>query len=247
MYKTIIKYTLIISFFFISCKKDEISAPCENQEVSNSINKIMPLGASRVEGATPEYESYRYDLWKKLIDGGWNFDFIGSTCDQGEYATYGGTTFDPNHEGHGGWTSGDLKEEINGWLAKTGAPDFVLFSSPGGNDALNGQPFDEALENVNDIIDAIQAVNPNVTILIEQLAPAHSSAMTTELTTFFSQMNEAVLTLASEQTTATSTVIAIDMATGFSDDYLADDVHYNSQGSLFIAEKYYAVLAEHLE
>ena len=61
---TIKTLALIIPLLlFNACKKDDetISEP-EN----SSINKIMPLGASRVEGARPEYESFRYELWKQL-------------------------------------------------------------------------------------------------------------------------------------------------------------------------------------
>ena len=36
-----------------------------NPNNSSSI-KIMPLGASRVEGGRPNYESYRFYLWKNL-------------------------------------------------------------------------------------------------------------------------------------------------------------------------------------
>jgi hypothetical protein len=37
------------------------------------------------------------------------------------------------------------------------------------------------------------------------------------------------------------------MYTGFSDAYLADDVHYNTSGADFIADKYYTLLATLLE
>jgi hypothetical protein len=50
-------------------------------------------------------------------------------------------------------------------------PDIVLFSSPGGNDLLNDLPYVDVIENVNAIIDLLQQVNPNITIVIELLAP----------------------------------------------------------------------------
>ena len=51
-------------------------------------------------------------------------------------------------------------------------PDIVLFSSPGGNDALNGMSYDNAIENTKTIINKLQNKNPNVTIFIEKMAPA---------------------------------------------------------------------------
>ena len=62
------------------------------------------------------------------------------------------------------------------------------------------------------------------------------------MTDFFNKMQAEVLTIASKKTTDSSQVIAIDMYTGFSDDLLADDVHYNEKGAEFIAEKYYSIL-----
>ncbi|MEM7163777.1 MAG: GDSL-type esterase/lipase family protein [Bacteroidota bacterium] len=241
-----VQVLFLMFFLLISCEKDEGSIGSEN-EISTSINKIMPLGASRVEGARPDYESYRYELWKMLKDGGWTFDFIGTLDDEAAYPDYNGQSFDEDHEGRGGWTSGQIASGISTWFEQTGAPDIVLFSSPGGNDGLQNLSFDEALVNINSTIDYIQSANPNVTIIIEQLAPAHSDIMTQDLMNYLSQMQEAVTAIANAQTTSSSQVIAIDMFTGFSDDLLADDVHYNGNGAKFIAERYYGVLANVLE
>ncbi len=234
-------FLLVLVLFFgcSSCDKEDDGGPITP---SSSINKIMPLGASRVEGARPAFESYRYSLWQQLLDGGWEFDYIGTERDEATYPEYAGARFDADHEGRGGWTSGEILDGINGWLDQAGAPDIVLFSSPGGNDALQGLSYDQAITNINGIIDAIQAANPNVTILIEQLAPARSDLMTGILATYFDQMQQDVVSIASEQTTATSQVLTVNMATGFMDSFLADDVHYNEAGANFIAERYYDVL-----
>ena len=231
-------------FMFNACDKDNESNP---KPQSNSINKIMPLGASRVEGARPDYESFRYELWKDLIDGGWTFDFIGTQTDNALYQSYNGNDFDIDHEGRGGWTSGQILTDIIDWIGETGSPDIVLFSSPGGNDALEELPYEQAVSNINSIIDILQENNPNVTIVIEQMAPGKSDIMTTELTNFFEQMQQEVVNIATNQTTNTSQVIAVDMFTGFNDSLLADDVHYNEAGAEFIASRYYNELENHLK
>ena len=213
----------------------------------DSLNKIMPLGASRVAGNRPEYESFRYELWERLVTHGWDVDFIGTRSDGTEYPHETGTRFDGDHQGMRGWTSDQILDELGGWLEATGAPDIVLFSSPGGNDALEGMPFDDAVANVNAIIDLIQKANPNVTILIEQMAPGATDVMTGDLARFFDRMHQEVSMIASEQTDGSSRVIAVDMFTGFTDDLLADDVHYNEAGAAFIADRYYAVLEGVLE
>ncbi|MEO1054101.1 MAG: GDSL-type esterase/lipase family protein [Bacteroidota bacterium] len=241
----------ILCFIVLVAVTSFFSAGCEDntgpKPASNALNKIMPLGASRVEGARPEFESYRFELWKLLVAGEWDFDYIGTMTDEASYPVFADMSFDLDHEGRGGWTSGQILNGINGWLEQTDSPDFVLFSSPAGNDVLTGMPYDQAISNINSIIDALQAYNPNVTIIIEQLAPGRSDIMTSELTDYFNQLQQDIVTIASEQTTSSSQVITVDMFTGFSDSLLADDVHYNEAGAIFIAERYYAVLQDILK
>lgn len=214
---------------------------------STSINKILPLGASRVEGNRPEFESYRYELWKNLTDDDWTFDFVGTATDDASYPLHSNSTFDPDHEGRGGLTSGEILEGLGSWLDNTGAPDIVLFSSPGGNDALQNLDYAMILANINAIIDTLQAVNPNVQILIEQMAPAHSSEMGPELTTYMTNLQSDVVGLAASQSTATSSIIPVDMYTNFTDSMLADEVHYNEAGASFVAAQYYNVLVNIME
>ena len=152
-------------FFFSNCNKDDNTA---STVPSSSINRIMPLGASRVEGARPDYESYRYELWKDLKENDWEFDFIGTQSDDASYPTFCPNNFDRDHEGRGGWTSAELLNGIDNWLNQTGNVDIVLLSSPGGNDALQGLSYSEAVNNINSIIDILQEDNPKITILIER-------------------------------------------------------------------------------
>ncbi|MGK0316821.1 MAG: hypothetical protein ACI86M_003057 [Saprospiraceae bacterium] len=189
---------------FNSCGKDDSTSTLQ----STSINKIMPLGASRVEGSRPAFESFRYELWKDLTENNWTFDYIGT---------------------------------------QTGAPDIVLFSTLGGNDGLQNLPFDQTISNIKAVIDVLQNANPNVTIIIEQGAPGRSDIMTTELTNYFNLLTQEILTIASEKSTTSSQVIAVDMFTGFTDSLFADDIHYNEVGANFIASRYYAILENILE
>ena len=236
--------TILFLIIFVSCN-EEGDIPSKPQ--SNSINKILNLGASRVEGGRPEYESYRYELWKKLKENNLVFDFIGTQTDESSYPQLDNMIFDCDHEGRGGWTSADILEELYNWLSATGPPDFVLFSSPAGNDALEGLSYTQAITNVNGIIDIIQEFNPNTTIIIEQMAPARSDIMTSELTNFLEQIKKDVLTIAENKTTSKSEVIAVDMYSGFDDSLLADDVHYNEDGAKFIAGRYFDLLVNLLE
>ena len=239
-----ISITFITLIFLNACSKND---HLESKPISTSINKILPLGASRVEGARPLYESYRYELWSKLKENNWTFDFIGTQTDDANYSSVYSQEFDNDHEGRGGWTSGQILDEINDWLIETGAPDIVLFSSPGGNDALQALPYQDAVNNINAIIDVLQESNPNVTIVIEQMAPGLSEIMSEELTSFFNQMQQEVLNIATNHSTTSSQVITVDMFSEFNDSMLADDVHYNEIGAKFIADRYYNILEEVLQ
>lgn len=241
------KPILLFVLFTMSCSSGNKNAHDSPEQNYTSINKILPLGASRVEGARPDFESYRFNLWKNLKEHQWTFDFIGTQSDNASYPLFNGNTFDTDHEGRGGWTSSEILEGLNEWLAETGPPDIVLISSPGGNDALQGLPYAQAVSNIISIIDVLQLDNPNITIIIEQMAPGHSEIMTDELSSFIEQMQQEVLTIAANKTTTTSQIIPVDMFTGFNDSLLADDVHYNEDGAEFIAERYYQTLVDLLE
>ena len=233
----------------LGCQFDELDQGNATEEINtNDIpNKIMPLGASRVQGLSPWFESYRYELWKDLIDGGWDFDYIGTETETGSYPNYEGLSFDPDHQGKMSWTSEQIFEDLESTLHETGYPDIVLFSSPGGNDILDGLPYENVIENIHGIIDLFQDRNPDIVILIEQLAPGKTSFMTPELTAIFDQAVLDVETIAQDQTDESSQVIPVNMFDGFTDRYLSDDIHYNEQGAEFIAQRYYEVLQSVLE
>ncbi|MEL6811928.1 MAG: hypothetical protein AAFP76_11380 [Bacteroidota bacterium] len=236
---------IICSALTISCSNDD-SGNTNPNVPSNSLNKIMPLGASRVDGDPPAYESYRYELWKLLVDAGYDFDFVGTQKDDFNYPDYQGQTFDPDHEGRGGISSGGILEELDIWLADLGTmPDIVLFSSPGGNDGIDNYP--QTLSNVNAIIDIFQAKNPNITIFLELPAPPLSSEQTEKFLAYYNQALMDIPIVAQQQTTLTSQVLTVDMMTGFNDSFLADDVHYNAAGAAFIANRYLEVLVDILQ
>ena len=235
----------IVMMGLISCGDEPIEQT--NTNTNTTINKIMALGASRVEGNRPQYESFRYETWKDLIENNYSIDFIGTQNDPGSYPVVENLNFDPDHQGRGGWTSGDILDQLESDLDMAGTPDVVLFSSPGGNDALQNLPYDEAIGNINEIVDILQEVNPNVTLIIEQMAPGRTDIMTEELLNYFNQLQDEILIIAKNKATTTSQVIAVDMFSGFTDAMLADDVHYNTKGAMFIAQRYFDVLTQVLE
>lgn len=204
--------------------------------------EILPLGDSRVAGDRPVYESYRYELWKNLLDNGWTFDLVGDQTDGAAYPEYDNLSFDPDHAGVSGATSGQTLDRVRETISTENAPDIVLLGI-GGNDYLQGAGTpEEAIDNINEIIDHLQTANPEVVIFLEQIAPAFSLFMFPSVQADFDQFNADILVTAAAQSDGDSIVIAVDMATDWSDSYLADIVHYNESGAKVVADRYDAAM-----
>jgi len=91
---------------------------CERLNQDPSLNRILPLGASRVQGERPYYESYRYELWQLLVNDEWDFDFIGTLEDDANYPRHNGKRFDRDLEGRGGWTSTEIRYGLPYWVVR---------------------------------------------------------------------------------------------------------------------------------
>ena len=217
----------------------------EDQETSPDRMTILPLGDSRVEGATANSVSYRYDLWKSLVENRWNFDYIGSQYDQSSYPVLLGQYFDPDHEGIGGWKTQDVLDNIGNIIEDSGIPDVVLLGV-GGNDLVANIAVSQAITNINETIDILQNNNSNVTIFVERIAPGRSNVMTSEAMEIYTVFNNSITTLANEQSTSSSRVIAVDMSANWTDAYMADNLHYNALGAKEVADRYYAAMEIHL-
>lgn len=226
---------LLITLFFGACKDIE-ECPAPQDALT-----IMPLGDSRVEGAKKDYDSYRYELWKKLVDNGWKVDFVGKREDERKYEDYQDQCFDWNHQGTGGAITLDILQTVEELTAEE-VPEVVLLGI-GGNDLVDGsQSVTDVVNNINAIIDRLQSLNDSITIFVEQIAPGISSFMTEDLTGKFESFNANIPILAGQQTDGASIVVSIDMSTDWSDSYMADDVHYNEAGAKVIADKYYEAI-----
>ena len=219
-----------------------------NSKHINPVLIIFLLGlfiqfVSCKKGDDDGYESYRYELWKKCISNNYTIDFIGMQYDDGNYPDFNGFSFDRDHEGIGGIETEGVLDNIDEVLQQVNDFNIVLLCI-GGNDLLNGIDDPQtAIDNIHLIIDAIQNAHPDVTIFIEKIAPGNNEIMTPEFQLKLDEFNQLIAALAPIQTNANSNVIAVDMYTGFTENLLADDVHYNQEGALFIAERYFNAIS----
>ncbi len=237
---------ILFIFIFISCSEetDEEENGIENAPPSYEVN-ILTLGDSRVQGNRPNHESYRFELWKSFIQNNWTVDFLGPNIDTSEYPLVEGLGFDNEHGGVGGYTTKSVLSSLEETLASVEMPDVILLGI-GGNDLVRNIANEEAIQNIHGIIDILQDYNPDITIFIEQIAPAVSEIYNEENILIFNSFNEAILTVSEERTTEGSSVISIDMAEGWNDILLADDVHYNALGAKFVADKYFDAIDEEM-
>ncbi len=209
----------------------------------NTFLSIMPLGDSRVQGSRPAHESYRYELWKMLVDEGRQFDFVGNRKDEQTYPSYNDLELDKDHQGTGGAQTQDILSAVNN-LDVHDMPNVVLLGI-GGNDLVSGEKVETVIARIQEIIDILQDKNPTISIFIEQIAPAHSSFMTDDRWALLNAFNTAIPQIAVNR--SISLVVVVDMSLGWSDDYFADNVHYNEIGAKVVAERYFEAIVTHLD
>ncbi len=252
LYKTLLLISLSL---LLACSDDSEPAPpppagCQPLGFDSGSLVILPLGDSRVEGSTPLYESYRFELWNLLVDGGaveaGRHEGRGARQDDGDYPDFQNICFDTDHQGTGGATTSDIINTLSS-VGFGRTPEVVLLGI-GGNDLLS---FDldvsEVLNNIETIIEDLRIINSDIIVFVEQIAPAQSIIMTAENTQRFEEFNLGIMNLATDLTTAQSAIIAVDMATGWNDSFLADIVHYNQAGAARVAEQYFQAIEDNID
>jgi acyl-CoA thioesterase-1 len=200
---------------------------------AEAVVRIMPLGDSITSSANGQ-ASYRYWLWKKLLTAGARVDFVGSQfgVDNG-VPRFG--DFDQNHEGHNGWTTSQAIPFITRW-SQLYRPDIVLLDL-GANDIVQGRAPSSIISQLRFIVMLLRAVNPNVKVLVAKLTPMEGFEAQV------AQLNSLIGPLAGQLNRPGSSVMAVDLASGF--DLLADagdGVHPNEAGEKLIANRFYRLI-----
>lgn len=217
-----------------------IPSPVHIVCIGDSITQGRQGGGSNA----PVY-SYRYDLWKKFIDAAIPVDFVGSLNGGFEgdpsWPDYLGHAFDRDHEGHWGWKTVDVADNLTAWTATYPAPADIALVLLGTNDTALGQPTppQPTVDAMTRIIATLRARNPNVVVIIgqcyEEWAP-------------FPALRAAMVTLAAAQTTATSPVVTVDHSPGWVSDPAKPDtdtvdwVHPNQKGDAKLATNWFAAI-----
>ena len=245
------RITLFFLLFFIFC----IPALVEAQSY-----KIMPLGNSITEGSE-ENPSYRYDLYRKLKEGYIDFNYVGSRTSA---AVSGSVTPLPYcqtedtsipslaHEGHWGWRADEIlygksnavsSGKLSDWLQ--GYTPHVVLMHLGSNDIFQNQSVSGTVSELREIVRVLRQYNPNVTILMAKLFPAHAPKVGTTAANNLKLLNDQIPVLAKELNTTSSPVILVDQNTGFDPTpgvHTYDGIHPNATGANRMAARWYDAL-----
>ena len=235
------------------------AAKAETGEENSRPLRILCLGDS-ITQSVDVYCGYRYPLWKKLVDLGIEFDFIGSMKERyfedssGQCPDYKGRRFDPDHEGHFGWRTdhilglqkdfpeGSGSGSLPVWLQEY-TPDIVLLHL-GHNDAGMGETPNQMAKELEQVILLLRKDNPNVSILLAKVIPSGNPFWNKRL----GVLNAEIDGIARKMSIPASRVIVVDFTKGFnSKEDTVDGDHPNRLGSEKMAQKWFEGIVELLK
>jgi lysophospholipase L1-like esterase len=123
---------------------------------------IMPLGDSITLGLNG---GYRNDLFTSLGTDGYTVDMVGTQYDEWTVVA------DKDHEGHPGYTTGGIRDEIDAWLAASD-PDVVLLMA-GTNDVAwwIAEPTSAVADRLEALVAQIQAWRAGVVVVVGTIPP----------------------------------------------------------------------------
>lgn len=123
--------------------------------------KIMPLGDSITRGVTGSSTGgYRATLYNSLNAAGYNFDFVGSLQD--------GTVTDRDHEGHSGYETQQIRDNVIQWLNANPA-DIVLLHIGTNDVEFKTTTPSQIADYVNEILDNIDTYSTNTTVFLARI------------------------------------------------------------------------------
>ncbi|MBO9600182.1 MAG: fibronectin type III domain-containing protein, partial [Cohnella sp.] len=200
---------------------------------------IMPLGDSITMGYTPEIPSpggYRGGLWELLQAKHSNVLFVGSLSNNPSSVA----NFDPNHEGHPGYTTKRISELVDSEIA-VHAPDFVLLMA-GTNDMWNSD--NEAAPYMRVTLEKIAKRLPDTHVIVASIPNIYLDNQT--IRDSIVQYNAELESLVGELKSAGMKISLFDMNTKLKESYFTypgtDHFHPDANGYKVMAEVWNDVL-----
>jgi lysophospholipase L1-like esterase len=188
--------------------------------------RIMPLGDSITDGAGVP-GGYRISLRQKLVAAGRSIDFVGSMVNGP------GSLGDREHEGHSGWTIGQIDSNIVNWL-RTYTPRTILLHI-GTNDMYGSDPAG-APRRLSTLIDRITTQSPNADLFVATIIPIRFADQTVRT------YNASLTTIVRNKAAQGKRVHLVDMYPAVAMADLPDGIHPNSTGYSKMATTWYNAL-----
>ena len=206
---------------------------------------ILPLGDSITQGGRADREEYTYrlPLYQMLTKDKVDFAFVGSLKTGLQAEAKWPQPFDPNHEGHYGWKTEEVRAKLQGWVkGYANAPDIALIHL-GSNDQ-NGDPVKDVAEPLAKIIETLRKSNPKIVILLGHLNFNGGAAL---------KIRPVVEELAIRKSTAASPVRTVPHYLGWIENPASlgcdtfDWAHPNPQGQRKMADAWYKAMKPFLK
>ena len=211
--------------------------------------RVMALGDSITRGTNTGSNitySYRDPLTLDLDMAECSYDMVGTL--QSNVSGDPDRLFDWDHEGHGGFTTTQIRGNLTNYL-EGNIPDIVLIHL-GTNDLLQGLSEATSEANLENIVANLRGKNASVTILLAQIIPADyqegtgQQAAVENLAANVPSYNTMLAEFAAGQTSDASRIILVDLNTDFPIDQLdPDGIHPTATAEEFMAERWYGQLA----
>jgi len=213
---------------------------------SSTLYKIMPLGDSiTYDDANAYYDSngnnlvpagkrtaYRSFLAWNLDDAGYKYDFVGS-----RRAGYNvEPKFDPDNEGHPGWTSYQIADNVYKFLEENPA-DIILLHA-GTNDGSRKPSIDGIKKIVSEIKRYEKDHNKNIKIFVALIInrwfwDKSIEEFDNNLREYLSNLND-------------KDIITVDMSHLLGGDDYLEYTHPNKQGYKKMADKWFEALSDYI-
>lgn len=190
---------------------------------------VMPLGDSITAGIGSSTESsYRAKLFGDLKANAKSVDFVGSQRS--------GELPDTDHEGHSGWTIGEIAQAADG-VVPTTRPNVVTLHA-GTNDMDRGQQ-NGAAGRLDSLIGQILDDSPGTTVLVATLVPSKNPTTQARIKTFNREIGDVVR----RHQDAGHHVALVEMSAVTTAD-LADGLHPNDAGYRKMADAFFKAVAD---
>ncbi len=242
-----LKSLFIIIFFLTACGGGGATSSNDISSKLSKVYTIMPLGDSiTYDDAHAYYDSngnnlvpagkrtaYRSFLAYDLDDAGIKYNFVGSR--RAGYDVE--PKFDPDNEGHPGWTSFDISKKVYGYLSKNPA-DIVLLHI-GTNDRAGGR-VDGTEKIINEIERYAKDHKKKIHIFVALIINRWLFDKTIE------KYNKNLEAMLKKRNDPNITIVDMrNMISGGQHDYL-ENTHPNKQGYKKIADKWFVELTDYL-